>query len=242
MAKNRFLLDKENIYKGKFYIKSPEDILKIRHVLRLKKGDKINVFDGEGHEYEGEIEMPSKEVIIAKIINENIEEENEKPYIILAQALTRANKIDDIERMNTEIGIAEFIFFESDHSIIKLKDFNENKFDRWIKISEEASRQAERLTVPVLSPPVSFAEILTIDADLKLILHSREIKDSHNIYKAKSEIKPNEKVLVLIGPEGGFSKMEIEVAVQSKFNPIYLDLPILRTETAGLVANGILLS
>jgi 16S rRNA (uracil1498-N3)-methyltransferase len=85
--------------------------------------------------------------------------------------------------------------------------------------------------------------VLNVDADIKIMLHSREENVSADIKNLKNQIGPDSKikVLLIIGPEGGFSPGEINLAKDNNINICHLSFPILRTETAGIVASSILL-
>ncbi len=239
---HRFFVEKESIFPTKAIIEDPDSIKKIRQVLRLNVGDKIWLFDGEGGEYLASVKTLQKTGIMVDIEEKVKKEKGSKPHYIVGQALTRSTKIDEIVRMNTEIGADEFVFFESQYSIVKQKDFNENKLGRWEKIAEEATRQSERSNIPEINEPITFEEALKIEADLKIILHSRKDSSSEDLKSLKEKINSDSKILLLIGPEGGFSKREIDLAKEKDFVVGYLNLPVLRTETAGVVASAVLLS
>lgn len=237
----RFFINPNKIFNNKFILENPGDIKKIRQVLRLTTGDHILLLDNNGSIYEASIEKPKKTGITGIVISRENLENDEMSHLILGQALTRSGKMDDIIRMNTEIGVNEFIPFESNHSVFKLKQFKPQKMDRWQKIAKEAARQSERSYIPVIRPPIKFDDVLSEEADIKLILHSREVTDSIDIRSIKSILKGGERILALIGPEGGFSETEIEGAQNKGFQTIYLNTPVLRTETVGIVLSSILL-
>ncbi|MBN1916145.1 16S rRNA (uracil(1498)-N(3))-methyltransferase [Candidatus Dojkabacteria bacterium] len=239
---HRFFVEKRNIFPGKVLLEDSESIHKIRQVLRLNIGDKITLFDGEGGEYSGEIMTLQKAGIMVKIGSRLKNERTDKQYLTLGQALTRSTKIDNVVRMNTEAGVKEFVFFEADYGVVKLKDFNENKIERWRKITQEACRQSERADIPNINFSVSFGEVIGIEADLKIILHCRNIEGSADLKNLRKKIKSDSRILILVGPEGGFSKEELKKAKAKGFIFGFLNLPILRTETAGIVASSILLS
>lgn len=243
MQIHRLFVPKNEINNKTFTIFDRAVVNKFRQVLRLNTGDKIEIFDGEGKLYEAEIEELHKDKLKGKIIDEKTEIHSisDKPYIILAQALPRAGKADEIIRMNTEIGVSEFIFFESDYSVVKLKDVKPNKLDRWNKITLEATRQSERLFLPIVHEPIKFEDLSIIDADYKLILHSRDVEGKVQSSTFEPKTFHNSTILIIIGPEGGFSPKEIEMAISKEIKVIYLDMPILRTETAGVVVCGSLL-
>lgn len=244
---SRFFIDKSKLHRGKFTLRDPGDIKKIRQVLRLREGEEIELFDGKGTAYQAQIIEIRKSGIKGKILNSNFNIQSRTKSgtrfnVILAQALTKAGKMDDIIKMNTEIGVNEFQPFESDYSVFKLSKFKPQKLERWNKIALEASRHSERNIIPEIYTPIKFIELFDAAADHKLLLHSRQVEGAQNIYDLKSEIIAGQSVLLAVGPEGGFSPKEVETAQETGFTIVYLNLPILRTETAGIVACGILLS
>jgi len=237
----RFFIDKKNINRDKFHITDEKTCKHMRNVLRLKAGDKVVLFDGEGNEYLGSLLRVQSNYVRGEIAEMKKPVQSNKPYLILAQSLPRAGKIDDIVRMNTEAGVSEFILFESEYSVAKLESYGQNKMQRLERLVTEASRQSERSMIPVVNTPQSFAEMLAYEADIKLLLHSKAGTDAVTIADIKAGLKPEQKVLFAIGPEGGFSPKEIELAIDSGFKTVHLDLPILRTETAGIAVSAILL-
>jgi 16S rRNA (uracil1498-N3)-methyltransferase len=240
----RLFVPSKNIESNIIEIKNKSDIDKIRQVLRMHKEDKLRVFDGKGQEYLAQIVEITKEQIICTIIEKLEIPEITKPQIILAQALTRSSKLEEVIKMNTEIGISEFVFFESDHSIVKCKDYKEKKIERFEKIAIEATRQSEQSSAPLIqSIPIKFNDLVNIEADYKLFLFERDTdKPCQFLQNDIEKLSKNVKILVIIGPEGGFSDREIEFAKEN-FTPLHLNMPVLRTETAGVViASYILLN
>ncbi len=247
MAIPRFFLNSENIkdsisLKTKiFRMHNEGDIKKIRNVLKLSPKDKVRIFDEHKNEYLCELELVGREEVNG-IVLEDIEKSTTKgPHIILANSLAKGQKIDKIVRMNTEIGVEEFVFFESDHSVLKQNKISENKIKRWNRIVLESARQSERISIPTIHEITTFDSALDIQADVKVLLHTSSQETPSTIQNVKNKIKLNSKVLIIIGPEGGFSNQEIEKASAKKDIIITkLDFPILRTETAGIVATSIL--
>jgi 16S rRNA (uracil1498-N3)-methyltransferase len=241
----RFYIADSDFLEGKFYLKDHNSLRHARKVLRLGKGDDIELFDGNGKAYLCKVELLTKELLIADLIKEQKEKKSNKPNIILAQALPKAGKIDDIVRMNTEIGVSEFVLFESDHSVVKTEHYHENKISRLKKIIQEAARQSNNNLLPQILGPIDFNQLMSFPADKKLILHTQSTsyteKIVDNITKVKTTLGIESNVLVCIGPEGGFSKAEISKAIENGFMLITLELPVLRTETAGLVVCSFLL-
>ena len=228
--------------RDRYYLRDDRLLKHARKVLRIEKGDKVILFDGNGISYMSEVELLSKEVMVAKVIEKMIEDKPERPEITLAQGLPKAGKIDTILRMNTEVGVRKFVLFESDYSVVKVKHYDERKMLRLGKVVQEASRQSVNNFIPEIAPASSFEELLNLKTDYKLILHTdSEVNKSIDIKSIKERIKPEDQILICIGPEGGFSDHEIQRATEKGFQLVKLDLPVLRTETAGLVACSFLL-
>ncbi len=238
----RFFVYKGAIKRKRFLIEDSQTINHMRVVLRLNKGDKIELFDGEGREYIASIGFLTKTQAAGIVETEKDQSEYTKPAVFLAQALPRSGKLDTIVRMNTELGVQGFVLFDSEYAVVKKETYTKTKMLRLQRVAVEAVRQAEAKILPDFYGPMSFVEALDFKADYKLLLHSREVASAKNLLELKSEIKAGSLVLVFIGPEGGFSPTEVDLAVSKGAQVCYLDLPILRTETAGVVANAIVLA
>jgi len=238
----RFFIDKSQIKRKRFLIEDERSVRHMGLVLRMKKGDSLILFDGEGFEYNATLGFLSKKQA-AGVVEDIVEVEiASKIMITLAQSLPRAGKMDDIVRMNTEIGVDSYIFFESEYSVAKKESFTISKIERLNKVVLEALRQSEGKITPRITGPLVFEEITNLGGyDIKILLHSRNVDGSTNLPNIKKELNSTAKVLMVIGPEGGFSPKEVAIAKKNGCKIAYLDLPILRTETAGVVANSFLL-
>lgn len=240
MKKYRFYVDSKSHTARNFLITEASTVSHIVNVLRLNKGDIITLFDGLGMEYEAKIGYFDKKQVAGLIIKGEECILPNKPKVILAQALTRAGKMDGIVRMNTELGVIGFILFESEYSIPKKNDYSNNKIEHLVKVSTEALRQSEGVLLPEFKGPINFNELMKAEASIKILLHSRDYEGSMNLRKI--DYTSNDTIVLVIGPEGGFSLNELKIAEKNGFIISYLDTPILRTETAGLVASSILLT
>lgn len=240
MQTPRFYAEQKDIFRERFLINSQNVCNHLRQVLRVEKGSKVILFDGNGYEYDAEIRFLSKEQV-SGVVLEKREIGEDWPYVILAQALPKAGKADDIVRMNTEIGVREFKFFKSEYSIPQKEDYAFAKLDRLNRVIEEAGRQSERGYLPLMDKAITFDEILQTEANVKILMHSRDVKGSVSLRDIKSKNPKAKTFLLAIGPEGGFSPTEIEKAQKADFYIGYLNSPILRTETAGIVASGYLI-
>jgi len=238
----RFYISKSQIKRKRFLLEDERIVRHICLVLRLKKGDKIILFDGKGGEYQATLGFLSRKQVAGIIETEKFVESDANIKITLAQSLPRAGKLDDVIRMNTEVGVQDFILFESEYSVAKTESVNEQKLQRLTKVALEAIRQSEGSIVPEIKGAISFQELLgKTGFDSKILLHSRMIEGSQNLINIKNKVKSDSKILIIIGPEGGFSPKEITLAQKNGCQITHLNLPILRTETAGVVVSSYLL-
>lgn len=229
-----FFIDPTQLIDNKVLIKG-EDFHHLRHVLRLQKGDYLQISDGREHLYSAEIEQigshEAKAVIIAPLSQKSYRELK----IVVGQALPKGQKMDLIVEKGTELGANAFVPLITDRVISKNGTaIAEAKLQRWRRIALEASKQSKRLTVPEVYAPMT----LTVFCDCfyqipcKLILWERA---SQGFKGWLSAISPPGEVVIIIGPEGGFSPQEISFAEQSGFSSLFLGGRILRTETVALV-------
>jgi 16S rRNA (uracil1498-N3)-methyltransferase len=212
-----------------FYQLDEEESKHCARVLRLKNGDQVNLIDGKGGFYLAEIidDHPKKTTL--KILSVQREFAKRNHYLHIAVAPTK--NIDRFEwflEKATELGIDEITPIICDRSERK-----EVKIDRSNKIITSAVKQSLKAYHPLLNKQITFKDFIAhASADIKYIAHC-EVGDKKSI---ASEFIPQQKYLILIGPEGDFSPMEIDNALQNGFVPITLGTSRLRTETAALQA------
>jgi 16S rRNA (uracil1498-N3)-methyltransferase len=208
----------------------------ISRVLRMKNGDTLVIMDGKGNLFDATLEESHyKEVKVR--INKSIPPPPSSPIeISLGQALIKSQAMDYLIQKTTELGINSIRLFYSERTVIKLKPGRlRNKMDRWTEIMKSACRQCGRALLPALDPPLPFEEIIK-DAPgentLKILLWENE--DKSDLKKALRSLSPVPRVLTLVGPEGGFTENEVNLARDAGFQIISLGHRILRTETAAI--------
>lgn len=210
----------------------------IKNVLRLRPGDNIKLFDGSGREYEAVIINESPNKIEIEVLRSRHVEVKPSVQIIVAQAYLKAKKMDDLVRMLCELGIATWIPFFSERSIARPSQKRlDNRNARWKRIAQEALKQCRRLESLEIKRPWLFEEVLNFGetCDLKILFWEDESKllDTPLVATPARSI---DRILVILGPEGGFTSREVEMAVNSDFVCASLGPRILRAETATLVA------
>ncbi|HRG17274.1 MAG TPA: 16S rRNA (uracil(1498)-N(3))-methyltransferase [Pseudomonadota bacterium] len=201
-------------------------------VLRLREGDAVTLFNGDGHDYSGEISLGKREARVQ--IGRVDAVDNESPLAItLVQAIARGEKMDLILQKATELGVVRILPVTSDRTEVKLdEDRADKRILHWQRVLESACEQCGRAQVPQVESPLTLeraARLLAEESDTKLVLHP-------DGGRPLSQIACGEAATIAIGPEGGFSDRDLAVLDQAGFRRITLGPRVLRTETAGLAA------
>jgi 16S rRNA (uracil1498-N3)-methyltransferase len=212
------------------YMLSEEESKHCIKVLRLAKGDHVNLIDGKGGFYLAEIVDDHHKKTLVKVVEKKIQQKrNYKLHIAIAPT-KNVDRIEWFLEKATEIGIDEVSFIEcqnSERAVVKTERLN--------KIVTAAIKQSQQAYHPLLHEPLKFKEYIRTfksEESEKYIAHCRNSEKSKfsNIYKAGKD------AIILIGPEGDFSEEEISMAEDAGFKSISLGGNRLRTETAALVA------
>lgn len=235
----RFFVIKENIRGNKGTIAGSE-LEHMRKVLRLRPGQCVYLFDNEGWEYEAVIQSygdRTAEVEIVRCYRPN----RESPLdITLAQAIGKGDKMDWVVEKATELGVRAIVPFFSSYTIPRL---DTKKFAlrcaRWEKIALNAAKQSGRTRIPEMQGLSGFGELVRWPwpCDLKLLFWEGE--HGGTIQRVREERRHLDSILLVIGPEGGFTSEEVTQASDQGFLTIRLGERILRTETAALGALSI---
>ncbi len=235
----RFFAYKGQIENGGFIIDGG-DAAHIASVLRCKTGDELIICDGEGTDYYCTIAEADKKRVVAKI-NESCPNSTEpRVSITLYQGLPKSDKMELIIQKCVEIGLTRIVPVKTEFAVAKLDGKEEKKRERWQKIAESAAKQCGRGKIPLVDKAMTFAEALEDSRGCQGRIIPYENETERGIKQFATAFK-GDSVAVFIGPEGGFSPKEIELAVKDGLTSVTLGKRILRTETAGLVTGAILL-
>ena len=223
--------------KEKTALLTGKELHHLKDVLRLKKGDKVIVFDGKGREFIGSLKTVSRDEVCV-VIEKQLDISRESRFrIILAQGLARAEKMDIIIQKATELGVSEIIPFTASRVVSRLNSEQAaKKIQRWQRIAIEAAKQCRRDVIPQIEEMAALAEVLSkyshsMEKYIKIIPWEGENRNN-----LKDILKPEgfSGCIVLIGPEGGFEEREAALAEKAGFLPVMLGPRILRTETAAI--------
>ena len=219
-----------------FYLENPEKEIILsaeesKHatkVLRKKEGDILNFTDGKGGLYKAEITVADSRKCRLKVVSAEQKEKQHNYHLHIAIAPTKnMDRLEWFLEKATEIGIDEItpiICSRSERKIIKTERGN--------RILLSAMKQSLKYHLPKLNEAISFNDFIKKDYEGKKYI-------AHCEYGEKKELKAvnkTKKTLILIGPEGDFSKKEIDLALQNQFKAVSLGKSRLRTETAGIIA------
>lgn len=209
---------------GKLFLIN-DDIYHITRVMRMKDNDKIEVI------YNNDLYICN--IIINELPWVNIvskeEGKIEDKEIILAIPLLKEQKMDLVLQKATELGVTKIIPVIMERSIVKLDDSKEvKKIDRWLKICKEASEQSKRNSIPVISNIMTLKKLVK-EEGIKIVCST--IEKENNLKKFLTEHKNYDKIIIVVGPEGGISSKEEEYLVSEGFTRVSLGKRIMRVET-----------
>ena len=205
-----------------------EESKHIVKVLRKKEMDTIHITNGLGYLFISEIILASEKKCQVKITDTKFCEPTNYQLHIAVAATKLNDRFEWFLEKATEIGIHEISPILCDHSERKVY-----KIDRAEKILQAAMKQSLQYYLPKINEPIPFSEFIAKEYQSdNYIAHCEEL-DRKSFQKT---IKEKENILILIGPEGDFSKKEINKAIVNKFTPVTLGNTRLRTETAAIVA------
>ncbi len=205
-------------------------------VLRVQLGNKIKAFDGKGLEAEGEVIALEPMGATLRLEQPRKAKLEPKWKITLAISLLKGDKLSNVIRQGTEIGVVSFIPLLTEHC--KVHTLKESKLKRWQAIAQEAAKQSGRSFVPVIS---ELCELTTIETSiLNLVAHPYSTTTLYEVTRAYLTHECLD-ILCVTGPEGGFSKNEINILKEKSFHSIKLGARILRAETAPIALAAALL-
>ncbi len=225
-----YFVDKRN---DRFVLQE-SDVHHILHVLRAKTGDKV-VFCNDDKQYLVSLVIEPKKVDYSLI--EQLKDKRELNVdLTLIVGLPRLEKFEWIIQKATELGVTRIVPFISKRSIIKLDEKRENsKIERWKSIAKEAAEQSRRCRIPKIEKVILEKEIKNYLSKTNILAYE-ESKEYTLLDKIKGE---KESLTLLVGPEGGFDKSEVDYFLSLGFSSVSLGNRILRCETAAIFLTGL---
>lgn len=212
----------------------------LSRVLRLEAGDGLEVFDGTGHAFDAKLVSvgetsaqlalgPSRDAPTARAIT-------------VVQGLPKGDKLELVLQKGTELGVAAFAPAACTRSVVKLDEkAAASRVARWRKIVEEAARQSGRADVPHVEAPAPLATAIAQLAPGTAVFVLDEAERAVTLSQAFAALEgARTPVALVIGPEGGLDRAEVDALADRGAVPVTLGRLVLRTETAALAAVSVL--
>ncbi|MCI3919680.1 16S rRNA (uracil(1498)-N(3))-methyltransferase [Paenibacillus sp. TRM 82003] len=238
----RYFVTPDNMLEDKAIVRG-DDAHHLMRVMRAAPWDKVIVSNGVDRECLAEVVELYKENVTLRLVEERPMAGEPSVELWVAQSLPKGDKLELVIQKGTEVGVSAFVPFASARTIVQYDAKKEAKrLERWRKIAKEAAEQAHRSKVPDVRETLSWKQLLALKEKAALAMfcyekeNGRQLKDA--LQGADLRSGP---ILIVIGPEGGFTEEEAAEAERHGFAPIGLGRRILRTETAGLVAASCIL-
>ncbi|BAZ42960.1 hypothetical protein NIES4101_89310 [Calothrix sp. NIES-4101] len=224
----RIVISPEQLQEQKISLTS-EQLHYLVRVLRSHDGDKFIAIDGRGNWWLTQLQGESGKILELLDVN------TELPIAVsLLLALPKGNGFDDVVRACTELGVTNIAPILSDRTLLKPSP---QKLERWRKIAIEAAEQSERTMIPTILEPMSFHNALSsFSSTQKYICEGRGNHPHLLNYLQKPATITNDQIIIAIGPEGGWTEAELEMAITGGYQAVSLGKRILRAITAPIVA------
>jgi 16S rRNA (uracil1498-N3)-methyltransferase len=236
---SRFFVSTESINENSIEIQG-SDANHISNVLRIKQGEEITVCDSHGNDYRCVVSEIKKDLVICRILQITKSQSESNFKITLFQGIPKLDKMELIIQKCVELGIFKIVPVITEHTVVKINEKTAKKVERWRKISEAASKQCSRGIIPEISEPMPFKVALDEGKKSDGILIPYENETDRDIKTFLREYNGNS-LAVFIGPEGGFSRNEIDMALKKGGTSVTLGKRILRTETAAIAVSAVIM-
>lgn len=220
---------------GEGAIALPEEERHHARVVRLRDGEEIEIFDGRGASCRAAFEAPGGGEPQARLIERLPDRHRESELAVtLAVAPLKKDRFEWLIEKATELGVSRIAVFDAERGVANPSG---KRRERWQQISAGAAKQSGRTVLPEIDEVGSFATMLAIESDRTIVLDPSGPHDPLPIVLIEAEAP--DKVLLVIGPEGGFSNKELQQARSARASFATLGNRTLRAETAAIAAMAI---
>ena len=233
-----FFINSKNINSSQIIVDDKENYNHIAKSLRANIGEKLLLIDENRVEYTTNIKEITNKTIVCEIVSSEVSKRDLKYNLFLAQSPLKSDAQLTIMEKATELGVRGVYPIYTDNCALK-KTVAEKKVEKWQKVMYEASKQCERATIPTCFELTTLEKVLAESNFDKIIaLCERHTNDSLKNYLRNNTVKENENILLIIGPEGGFSASEFQFFRDKNFPMLSLGDLILKAETAVIMTLG----
>jgi 16S rRNA (uracil1498-N3)-methyltransferase len=222
---------------------APDDAHHAVAVLRVRPGEELDVVEPTGRVMRVEVVSAGAEGVFARLLREVAT--TAQPQVTLVQGVAKGDKMDDIVRQAVELGAEKIMPVLTARSVVKLDTRKRaERGARWRRVAEAAAKQSKRNAIPVVEDPTTLRGLEVVFAGYDLVAVLWEECDGLGLVDAVSPFaaRPNARVAVVVGPEGGLTAEEVTRLVDAGAVAVTLGPSILRTETAAVAAVALALS
>ncbi len=231
----------ERIRGNAAFVSDEDEGQHLTRALRKRPGDAVHFVDGEGWIYDGVLVRVKPEIEI-EILDRRKDREAESAEVTLAPSLLKGSRLDVVVEKATELGVASVIPMQSTRTVAGAGDRSVHRIDRWRRIAVSAMKQSLRARLPRIFPVMSLEDIVGTASsyDLALIAWEEERARSADLAMAgRTDLKS---VLLMIGPEAGFTREEIAMARDAGLETVSLGRARLRSDTASIAGLALLMA
>lgn len=237
----QFFVDDAQVHEHEIVIEG-SDVNHIRNVLRMRIDEHIRISNMSGKAYFCHISQITEDMVIAEIDREDDNGTELDNRIVLFQGLPKGDKMELIIQKAVELGVYKIVPVSMKNCVVKLDEKKAaKKVERWQAIAESAAKQSKRTVIPQIDKPLSYKLAIERAKELDVTLVPYENERGMDATRhIMGQLKKEQSIGIIIGPEGGFSPEEIKLADDNGMHRISLGRRILRTETAGLATLAML--
>jgi len=240
MSVNRFFVPASS-FEGELVRLSREQARQVCQVLRLRPEDTLVVLDDRGAEYDVTLTAVTPKEAVGRVMSKREAAGEPAVQLTLFQSLLIREKFEWVLQKATEVGVAQVVPVLTARGLVRTKQVEENKLDRWRRIVVEAAEQSHRGRIPKLEPVIQFGDVFSqfVGFDRFLIAAPSQAMTLRDALRGIERRDPS--IALMIGPEGGFTDEEVTMAREKGAVAVGLGPRILRTETAAVVASALIL-
>ncbi len=213
----------------------------LARALRKKPGDSVHFVDGEGWIYEGVLIRMKPEVEI-EILDRRKDGEAGSAEVTLVPSLLKGSRLDAVVEKATELGVAGIIPMRSSRTVAGGGEPGGQRLERWRRIALSAMKQSLRARLPRIVPVMSLQEVVDTASSYDLALIASEEERGRGPALASGLVAEARRVLLMIGPEGGFAREELDMAREAGMQSVSLGRSRLRADTASIAGLALLMA
>ena len=228
-----FFINSNSKTENEIIVSDTDNYRHIARSLRARVGENLLLIDENQIQYETKIKEINSREIICEVEKSYPSKRDLEFDLYLAQSPLRSDAQLTVMEKATELGVRGVYPVFTENCALKV-----NKQEKWQKVMNEASKQCERAKIPTCYEPITFDELLAKPFDKVIVLAERSTEKSLKQYLSEKPTKKGEKILAIIGPEGGFSQKEFDYFKSKNLPLISLGDLILKAETAVIVTLG----